>query len=163
MGVMPRGYSDIDIKAGFSETNVMKRIFGNTIVIAPIVFLPTAAFAADQPQDEFAIRALEARQQEAWNHHDAKAYASLFAEDGDCVNVVGWWWKWLRLANERQHSHDHGSGYSVSHSGVCGSACPLDDDRRENSEWTSRPTTRHPDALAAKSRWPMADCGLPEY
>ena len=93
MGVMPRGYSDIDIKAGFSETNVMKRIFRNTIVIAPIVFLTTAAFAADQPQDEFAIRALEARQQEAWNHHDAKAYASLFAEDGDCVNVVGWWWK----------------------------------------------------------------------
>src|SRR5437762_5289940 len=90
---MHRGYSDIDIKAGFSETNVMKRIFRNTIVIAPILFLPTAAFAADQPQDEFAIRALEARQQEAWNHHDAKAYAALFTEDGDCVNVVGWWWK----------------------------------------------------------------------
>jgi uncharacterized protein (TIGR02246 family) len=70
----------------------MKRIFRNTIVIAPIVFL-TTAFAADQSQDQSAIRALEARQQEAWNHHDAKAYASLFAEDGDCVNVVGWWWK----------------------------------------------------------------------
>src|SRR6266481_5515665 len=93
MGVMPRGYSDIDIRAGFSETNVMKRIFRNTIVIAPIVFLTTAAFAADQSQDESAIRALETRQQEAWNHHDAKAYASLFSEDGDCVNVVGWWWK----------------------------------------------------------------------
>jgi len=89
---MRQGYSDIDIRAGFSETNVMKRIFRNTIVIAPIVFL-TTAFAADQSQDESAIRALEARQQEAWNHHDAKAYASLFAEDGDCVNVVGWWWK----------------------------------------------------------------------
>ena len=90
---MPRGYSDIDIRVGFSETNVMKRIFRNTIVIAPIVFLTTAAFAADQSQDESAIRALETRQQEAWNHHDAKAYASLFAEDGDCVNIVGWWWK----------------------------------------------------------------------
>lgn len=90
---MPRGYSDIDIRAGFSETNVMKRIFRNTIVIAPIVFLTTAAFAADQSLDESAIRALETRQQEAWNHHDAKAYASLFAEDGDCVNIVGWWWK----------------------------------------------------------------------
>ena len=89
---MPRGYSDIDIRAGFSETNVMKRIFRNTIVVAPIVFL-TTAFAADQSQDESAIRDLETRQQEAWNHHDAKAYASLFAEDGDCVNVVGWWWK----------------------------------------------------------------------
>ncbi len=89
---MRQGYSEIDIRAGFSETNVMKRIFRNTIVIAPIVFL-TTAFAADQSQDQSAIRALEARQQEAWNHHDAKAYASLFAEDGDCVNVVGWWWK----------------------------------------------------------------------
>ena len=92
MGVMRQGYSDIDIRAGFSETNVMKRIFRNTIVIAPIVFL-TTAFAADQSQDESAIRALETRQREAWNHHDAKAYANLFTEDGDCVNVVGWWWK----------------------------------------------------------------------
>jgi uncharacterized protein (TIGR02246 family) len=50
-------------------------------------------FAADQSADEAAIRALEARQPEAWNKHDAKAYASLFTEDGDIVNVVGWWWK----------------------------------------------------------------------
>ena len=50
-------------------------------------------FAADQSADEAAIRALEARQPEAWNKHDAKAYASLFTENGDCVNIVGWWWK----------------------------------------------------------------------
>ena len=50
-------------------------------------------FAADQSADETAIRALEVRQPEAWNKHDAKAYASLFTENGDCVNVVGWWWK----------------------------------------------------------------------
>ena len=49
--------------------------------------------AADQSADEAAIRALEARQPEAWNKHDAKAYASLFTENGDCVNIVGWWWK----------------------------------------------------------------------
>lgn len=54
--------------------------------VAPLV-------AADQSADEAAIRALEARQPEAWNKHDAKAYASLFTEHGDCVNVVGWWWK----------------------------------------------------------------------
>jgi len=47
--------------------------------------------------------------------------------------------------------------------GVAGRACSVDDDRREDSEWTSRPTTRHPDALAAKvgGQWLM--CGLPEY
>ena len=50
-------------------------------------------FAADQSADEAAIRALEARQPEAWNKHDAKAYANLFTENGDIVNVVGWWWK----------------------------------------------------------------------
>ena len=49
--------------------------------------------AAEATNDEGAIRALEVQQQEAWNHHDAKAYAALFTEDGDCVNVVGWWWK----------------------------------------------------------------------
>jgi uncharacterized protein (TIGR02246 family) len=27
------------------------------------------------------------------SRHDAKAYAALFTEDRDVVNVVGWWWK----------------------------------------------------------------------
>lgn len=57
------------------------------------VFLSANLFAAGSSDDEAAIRALEARQPEAWNKHDAKAYANLFTEDGDCVNVVGWWWK----------------------------------------------------------------------
>jgi len=49
---------------------------------------------ADQKGDEAAIRdVVQSRQQQAWNQHDAKAYAALFAEDGDVVNVVGWWWK----------------------------------------------------------------------
>jgi uncharacterized protein (TIGR02246 family) len=49
--------------------------------------------AAEAANDESAIRTLEVQQEEAWNRHDAKAYAALFTEDGDCVNVVGWWWK----------------------------------------------------------------------
>ena len=36
---------------------------------------------------------VQSRQQQAWNQHDAKAYAALFAENGDVVNVVGWWWR----------------------------------------------------------------------
>src|ERR1700731_2997378 len=51
------------------------------------------ACAAGEATDEAAIRALELQQQEAWNRHDAKAYAALFTEEGDCVNVVGWLWK----------------------------------------------------------------------
>jgi uncharacterized protein (TIGR02246 family) len=61
--------------------------------VASFVFLSANLFAANEPDDEAAIRALEARQPEAWNKHDAKAYASLFTENGDCVNIVGWWWK----------------------------------------------------------------------
>jgi uncharacterized protein (TIGR02246 family) len=62
-------------------------------LVLSVVFLTANIFAAGQADDEAAIRALEARQPEAWNRHDAKAYASLFTEDGDCVNIVGWWWK----------------------------------------------------------------------
>ena len=43
--------------------------------------------------EENAIRQVQTTQADAWNRHDAKAYAALFTEDGDCVNVVGWWWK----------------------------------------------------------------------
>jgi uncharacterized protein (TIGR02246 family) len=61
-------------------------------ILSPLLFASTM-FGADQSADETAIRALEARQPEAWNKHDAKAYARLFTEHGDCVNIVGWWWK----------------------------------------------------------------------
>ena len=40
-----------------------------------------------------AIREVQARQAAAWNAHDAAAYAKLFSEDGDVVNVLGWWWQ----------------------------------------------------------------------
>lgn len=63
------------------------------VFLASSVLLARIAGAVEAANDEGAIRALEVQQQEAWNHHDAKAYAALFTEDGDCVNVVGWWWK----------------------------------------------------------------------
>ncbi len=55
--------------------------------------LPRIALSDSSEAETTAIRELERQQQEAWNRHDAKAYANLFSEDGDCVNVVGWWWK----------------------------------------------------------------------
>jgi uncharacterized protein (TIGR02246 family) len=69
-----------------------KRLFIVSLAIF-IVGRPGIGCAAGTSEDEEAIRALEKQQGEAWNQHDAKAYASLFTEDGDCVNVVGWWWK----------------------------------------------------------------------
>jgi uncharacterized protein (TIGR02246 family) len=57
------------------------------------ISFPKSAFCNSRERDETEIRKVETLQQEAWNRHDAKAYAYLFTENGDCVNVVGWWWK----------------------------------------------------------------------
>jgi uncharacterized protein (TIGR02246 family) len=54
------------------------------------IFVAATAFAQ---ADEVAIREVQARQAAAWNAHDAAAYARLFTEDGDVVNVLGWWWR----------------------------------------------------------------------
>jgi uncharacterized protein (TIGR02246 family) len=63
-----------------------------TSVVAMLV-VSARILSAGEREDEAAIRDVQARQAEAWNGHDAKAYASLFADTGDVVNVVGWWWK----------------------------------------------------------------------
>jgi uncharacterized protein (TIGR02246 family) len=60
-------------------------------VVAIVATRP--ASAAAQSRDELDIRATATRQADAWNQHDAKAYAALFTDDCDVVNVVGWWWK----------------------------------------------------------------------
>ncbi len=52
-----------------------------------------AAAATAVANDDAGIRRVQVDQEAAWNHHDAAAYANLFTEDGDCVNVLGWWWK----------------------------------------------------------------------
>jgi hypothetical protein len=41
--------------------------------------LVVQAFSAHQSQDEAAIRNRETSLQEAWNHHDAKAFAKIEA------------------------------------------------------------------------------------
>lgn len=64
-------------------------------LFAIVIWTCCAAWSADRGRsaDQKQIRAAATAQQDTWNRHDAKAYAALFAEDGDCVNVVGWWWK----------------------------------------------------------------------
>jgi len=65
------------------------------LLISSILFSACVPLgAADRTTDESAIRDLVgSRQQQAWNQHNARAYAGLFAADGDVVNVVAWWWK----------------------------------------------------------------------
>lgn len=63
--------------------------------------LPAAA-----PADNAAIRALALSQADAWNRHDAKAYADLFTANCDVVNVAGRWWNG-RAELEREVSAAH--------------------------------------------------------
>ena len=64
---------------------------GLSVAIWLLAALPVSA--SGQQLEESAIRQVQVRQAAAWNRHDAEAYAKLFTEDGDVVNVVGWWWK----------------------------------------------------------------------
>ncbi len=68
---------------------------GFAVAACILMILGAIAFvsAADQSRDTVTIQLLESRQADAWNQHDAKAYASLFTDDADVVNVLGWWWK----------------------------------------------------------------------
>jgi uncharacterized protein (TIGR02246 family) len=64
-----------------------------TVLFAFLIAAAGTGTGATQPRDEAAIRQVQVRQAEAWNRHDATAYAALFTADGEAVNVVGWWWK----------------------------------------------------------------------
>ena len=63
------------------------------LVLTLAALLAAATNSRAQSPDENAIRDVETRQQTTWNNHDAREYAKLFPDDGDVVNVVGWWWK----------------------------------------------------------------------
>ena len=63
------------------------------VAFATVLGMICAVEAFASQGDEAAIRDVQARQAAAWNAHDAVAYANLFSEDGDVVNVLGWWWQ----------------------------------------------------------------------
>jgi uncharacterized protein (TIGR02246 family) len=72
----------------------MKQRAGWSLWLLPLAFVALWGTAsAATSDDESAIRQVQVAQADAWNRHDAKAYAALFTEEGDCVNVLGWWWK----------------------------------------------------------------------
>jgi uncharacterized protein (TIGR02246 family) len=63
------------------------------LALAAIAGALASGPAAAQSADSAEIRSVAMRQGETWSRHDAKAYAALFTEDCDVVNVVGWWWR----------------------------------------------------------------------
>ena len=71
----------------------MKQLHLRIGLITWVLAMGCSVPAMAQQQDEAAIRQVQVLQAAAWNQHDARAYAKLFAEDGDAVNVVGSWWR----------------------------------------------------------------------
>src|ERR1700736_6066583 len=70
----------------------MKRAF----LSLPLLFIFVSSSASSQTvtppnreQDEKAIKQVLTAFVEAWNHHDAKAFSMVFAEDADFTNVRG--------------------------------------------------------------------------
>jgi uncharacterized protein (TIGR02246 family) len=55
-----------------------------------LALVPLLAFAGiPNDRDEHAIHSLVDQLMAAWNHHDAHAFAAVFAEDADFTNVIG--------------------------------------------------------------------------
>jgi uncharacterized protein (TIGR02246 family) len=49
----------------------------------------------------------------AWNKHDMKAFAGLFTEDADFVNVAARWWKG-RAEIQARHEESHATRFKTS-------------------------------------------------
>jgi uncharacterized protein (TIGR02246 family) len=73
------------------DNHLLKQNISAVLILIGLAF--TAPIGSAQQRDEAQIRDLQERQAAAWNQHDASAYAALLTEDGEVVNVVGWWWK----------------------------------------------------------------------
>jgi uncharacterized protein (TIGR02246 family) len=59
--------------------------------------------------NENAIRAMGARLLETWNAHNMKAFAALFRDDAEFVNVYGMWW----TGRERIHAEHEAAHATV--------------------------------------------------
>jgi uncharacterized protein (TIGR02246 family) len=71
----------------------MKQLHLKAGLMASALAVGFSVPAVAEQEDAAAIRQVQILQAAAWNRHDARAYANLFAEDGDAVNIVGWWWR----------------------------------------------------------------------
>ncbi len=50
---------------------------------------------------EQAIREVVEQHAELWNRHDMAAYAALFADNADLINIRGGWWQGRVQIEER--------------------------------------------------------------
>lgn len=76
-------------------------------------------------QDQEAVRDVVAAFGDSWNRHDMEAFAQLFTEDADFVNVIGLWWKGrpeIKQAHEASHATMLRTATSTSSKLPCGSS-----------------------------------------
>ncbi len=90
------------------------------------------------PHDERAVAAVLDRFEDSWNRHDMRAFAGLFAEDADFVNVFGTWWTG-RDAIERAHAGAHATIFKDSRLSI----------ERNETRFVG------PDAAVVRSLWRM--------
>ncbi len=120
-----------------------------TVLTAIAVMMSTVAGKAAPRNDEAEIRAVVTRQGETWTRHDAKAYAALFADDCDVVNVAGMDVEGtgrarakadggVRLRVPRQPTHDHGRPGALPVARDCTGARSMDDVRGEDAPGDAR-------------------------
>jgi len=94
--------------------------------------------------DEEAVRAVGMRVIETWNAHDMKAFAALYADDAEFVNVYGMWWTG-RERIQAEHQATHATVFRESHLSA-----------RE-----MRVKFLRPDVASLHMRWDLSGLALP--
>lgn len=91
----------------------------HTVITILLLLTTTAAAIAqgsarNQRADEAGVRAVASGFVDDWNRHDMKAFAALFAEDADFVNVIGLRWRG-RAEIQKEHEALHATRMKSSH------------------------------------------------
>jgi len=95
--------------------------------------------------DEYAIRAVMDRFMDAWNHHDAEAFAAVFSQDADFTNVRG-----MGATGRAKIEAFHAPGFATIFS-------------KSHQEYTDIKTRfLRPDVAAVDVRWKMTGAMDPQ-
>ncbi|HYQ82371.1 MAG TPA: SgcJ/EcaC family oxidoreductase [Anaeromyxobacteraceae bacterium] len=89
-------------------------IRSRALAAAALLGASPAAAAEPQASEGLDPERVPQRFAEAWNRHDMEAFASLFAEHADFVNVIGLHWRG-REEIRRAHAEIHATRMKSSH------------------------------------------------